>query len=89
MFLSENFVLILIHFSQGCLEKFPSILSVKDHLKICEKAVSHKCLACGKVFTGWMVAQNHVKHWHVGYAVTAFLYSREVLNNREVKQRPF
>ena len=82
MFLSENFVLVLIYFSQGCLEKFPSILSVKDHLKTCEKAVSHKCLACGKVFTGWMVAQNHVKHWHVGYAVTAFLYSREVLNNR-------
>ena len=57
------------------MEKFPSIVGVKDHLKTCEKAVSHKCLACGKVFTGWMVAQNHVKHWHVGYSVTAFLYS--------------
>ena len=70
-------------FSQGCLEKFPSIFSVKDHLKTCEKAVSHKCLACGKVFTGWIVAQNHVKYWHVAYTVTAFLYSREVLNNIE------
>ena len=57
------------------MEKFPSIVSVKDHLKTCEKAVSHKCLACSKVFTGWIVAQNHVKHWHVGYTVTAFLYS--------------
>lgn len=52
---------------QGCQETFTSVVSVKEHLQCCDKAVSYKCLACSKLFGCQFSARSHVRHWHVGF----------------------
>ena len=64
----ELTVLFCLSF-KGCTETFQSFESIKAHLISCEKVVSYKCLACGKVYLSIMLLHNHINFRHVGYKV--------------------
>ena len=63
------YFVFILDFLQGCSETFKEVSSLKEHLQSCAKAISYKCLACGKKYLSLLIIQKHIKHLHVGYMV--------------------
>ena len=63
------YFVFILDFLQGCSETFKAVSSLKEHLQSCAKAISYKCLACGKKYLSLLIIQKHIKHLHVGYMV--------------------
>ena len=72
------YFVFILDFLQGCSETFKAVSSLKEHLQSCAKAISYKCLACGKKYLSLLIIQKHIKHLHVGYMVIFFFNHRTV-----------
>ena len=75
------YFVFILEFLQGCSETFKAVSSLKEHLQSCAKAISYKCLACGKKYLSLLIIQKHIKHLHVGYMVNIIFQSKNSIIN--------